>query len=103
MFDYGFEGGWDNCYLKSAIGPGEIRSNYTLAVLSSVTGNVPEAAMMQAPKKEGFAWISGPIVGGVALIVLAWVMWRYPKTRWWKKIPGRHQEASAPLMAPSAA
>jgi hypothetical protein len=103
MFDDGFEGGWDNCYLKSAIGPGETRSNYTLAVLSSVAGNVLEAVMMQAPKKEGFAWISGPIVGGVAFIVLVWMMWRHPKTRWWKKIPGRQQESSAPLMAPSAA
>lgn len=101
MFDDGFEGGWENCYLKSDIGQGQTISNYTLAVLTSLAANVSEAVMLPKPENpRNKAWISEPVISGVSLvlIVLALMLWKYPTTRCWTRKDVKEEAASAPLM-----
>lgn len=102
MFDTGFQSGWDNCYLKSGIGPGVGLDNYTLAVIDTFAGTVTQAS--KPPKNANGGrrdWIAAPVVGGVVLLVLGFVYWKYPKSRnpsRWKWRWGRNGESAQPLL-----
>ncbi|KAF2097749.1 hypothetical protein NA57DRAFT_76558 [Rhizodiscina lignyota] len=70
IFDTKMTSGFQNCYLKGNIGtPADGREGYIFAMPSS------------AMKKKSEAWIAGPVVGGVAVLVLLGAGWWYFQRR----------------------
>ena len=84
VFDEKYQYGWDNCYLKSEIGPGLSQKNYTLAYLSSEVGQYsPPTGHTRSSGGARLAEIIVPlsVVGiGFVLVILFYVR-RWQKRR----------------------
>lgn len=77
VFDVTMANGYENCYLKSAIGGSETNRN-------SVTFALRQTTPTNSNHKTSKAWIAGPVIGAIAAILIIaglWWWWRRRKQR----------------------
>lgn len=69
VFDALMDDGFDNCYLKGAIGVSSASPGSFFAVVSG-KANTTQPSSSPAKHSKSDAWIAGPVIGGIIIVAL---------------------------------
>ncbi len=101
VYDTTMLNGYENCYLKSAIGDPTNRNGFTFALRSNASSSSTSGSSTpssQQKHQSSKAWIAGPVIGAVvAMAIIAAALWC------WRKRRGQKETQATPIVSPQEA